>query len=106
MRIEPYNDSETKEVLLRLLNNEEFISFVKTNLNPNRSKFLSLPGSTFLTLQLFKSKVRKINTIDEFQTQVKKVLESVIKPLTILHLVVLRNLIQKKAIFLLGIIGI
>tara|TARA_B100000886_G_scaffold340450_1_gene310065 strand:+ start:4408 stop:5502 length:1095 start_codon:yes stop_codon:yes gene_type:complete len=79
MRIEPYNDSETKEVLLRLLNNEEFISFVKTNLSPNRSKFLSLPGSTFLTLQLFKSKVRKINTIDEFQTQVKKVLESVIK---------------------------
>ena len=77
-RIEPYNDKEVKFVLKDLLKDRQFLEFVKNNLNSSTSKFLSIPGSKFLALQLFKSKVRNINTIDEFQDQVKIVLQSVI----------------------------
>ena len=79
MRIEPYSDSETNDVLKKLLSNDDFNKFIKSNLTSKRSKFLSLPGSTFLAFQIFKSKIKKINSIDEFQSQVKLVLESVIK---------------------------
>lgn len=79
MRIEPYSDLETNDVLKKLLSNADFNNFIKSNLTSKRSKFLSLPGSTFLAFQIFKSKIKKINTIDEFQSQVKLVLESVIK---------------------------
>tara|TARA_B000000565_G_C23769573_1_gene371722 strand:- start:825 stop:1919 length:1095 start_codon:yes stop_codon:yes gene_type:complete len=77
-RIEPYSDKEVKFVLQDLLKDKQFLDFVKNNLNSSTSKFLSIPGSKFLALQLFKSKVRKINSIDEFQDQVKIVLQSVI----------------------------
>ena len=77
-RIEPYSDKEVKFVLENLLEDKKFLNFVKENLNSSTSKFLSIPGSKFLALQLFKSKVRKINTIDEFQDQVLIVLKSVI----------------------------
>ena len=76
--IEPYSDKEVKFVLQDLLKDKQFLDFVKNNLNSSTSKFLSIPGSKFLALQLFKSKVRKINSIDEFQDQVKIVLQSVI----------------------------
>ena len=79
MRIEPYSDLETNDVLKKLLSNADFNNFIKSNLTSKRSKFLSLPGSTFLAFQIFKSKIKKINTIDEFQSQVKLVLESIIK---------------------------
>ena len=69
MRIEPYIDSEVNKVLTDLLSNQEFINFVKTNLSSSKSKFLSLPGSTFLAFQIFKNKVKKINSINEFQDQ-------------------------------------
>ena len=78
MRIEPYIDSEVNKVLTDLLSNQEFINFVKTNLSSSKSKFLSLPGSTFLAFQIFKNKVKKINSINEFQDQVKQVLSSVV----------------------------
>ena len=78
MRIEPYTDSEVNEVLSNLLHNQDFINFVKTNLSGNKSKFLSLPGSTFLAFQVFKQKVKKINSVDSFQDQVKQVLSSVV----------------------------
>ena len=78
-RIEPYSDKEVKFVLQDLLKDKQFLDFVKNNLNSSTSKFLSIPGSKFLALQLFKSKVRKINSIDEFQDQVKIVLQSVIE---------------------------
>ena len=77
-RIEPYNDKDVKSVLEDLLKDDQFLNFVKENLNSSTSKFLSIPGSKFLALQLFKSKVRNINTIDAFQNQVKIVLRSVI----------------------------
>ena len=77
-RIEPYSDKEVKFVLKDLLKDKQFLDFVKNNLNSSTSKFLSIPGSKFLALQLFKSKVRNINSIDEFQDQVKIVLQSVI----------------------------
>ena len=77
-RIEPYSDKEVKFVLENLLEDKKFLNFVKENLNSSTSKFLSIPGSKFLALQLFKSKVRKISTIDEFQDQVMIVLKSVI----------------------------
>jgi len=77
-RIEPYSDKEVKFVLQDLLKDKQFLNFIKNNLNSSTSKFLSIPGSKFLALQLFKSKVRKINSIDEFQDQVKIVLQSVI----------------------------
>ena len=77
-RIEPYSDKEVKSVLEDLLKDDQFLNFVKENLNSSTSKFLSIPGSKFLALQLFKSKVRNINTIDAFQNQVKIVLRSVI----------------------------
>ena len=77
-RIEPYSDKEVKFVLQDLLKDKQFLDFVKNNLNSSTSKFLSIPGTKFLALQLFKSKVRKINSIDEFQNQVKIVLQSVI----------------------------
>ena len=78
IRIEPYNDSEVKSVLNDLLKDKSFLQFIKTNLNKSTSKFLSIPGSSFLVMQLFKSKIKKINTIDEFQDQVKIVLKSVV----------------------------
>ena len=78
IRIEPYNDSEVKSVLNDLLKDKSFLQFIKTNLNKSTSKFLSIPGSSFLVMQLFKSKIKKINTIDEFQDQVKLVLKSVV----------------------------
>ena len=78
MRIEPYIDSEVNKVLTDLLSNQEFKNFVKTNLSSSKSKFLSLPGSTFLAFQVFKNKVKKINSINEFQDQVKQVLSSVV----------------------------
>lgn len=77
-RIEPYSDKDVKSVLEDLLKDEQFLTFVKDNLNSSTSKFLSIPGSKFLALQLFKSKVRNINTIKAFQDQVKIVLRSVI----------------------------
>ena len=77
-RIEPYNDKDVKSVLEDLLKDEQFLTFIKDNLNSSTSKFLSIPGSKFLALQLFKSKVRNIDTIKAFQDQVKIVLRSVI----------------------------
>ena len=47
MRIEPYSDLETNDVLKKLLSNADFNNFIKSNLTSKRSKFLSLPGSTF-----------------------------------------------------------
>jgi 1-acyl-sn-glycerol-3-phosphate acyltransferase len=79
IRIEPYTDKEVKSVLTDLLNDADFLNFVKTNLNQHTSKFLSVPGSSFLVMQLFKSKIRRINTIDSFQKQVKTVLKSIVK---------------------------
>ena len=55
IRIEPYNDSEVKSVLNDLLKDKSFLQFIKTNLNKSTSKFLSIPGSSFLVMQLFKS---------------------------------------------------
>lgn len=78
MRIEPYNDSEVNKVLSNLLTNPEFINFVKANFSHSKSKFLSLPGSTFLAFQFFKNKVKKINSINAFQDEVKQVLSSVV----------------------------
>ena len=54
MRIEPYNDSEVNKVLTDLLNNQEFINFVKTNLSGSKSKFLSsliLSKNSYLIIQ-------------------------------------------------------
>ena len=53
MRIEPYSDLETNDVLKKLLSNADFNNFIKSNLTSKRSKFLSLPGSTFLAFQIF-----------------------------------------------------
>jgi len=78
IRIEPYSDKEVKSVLTNLLKNDEFIKFIKSNLNKSTSKFLSIPGSSLLVMQLFKSKIKKINSIKEFQDQVKLVLKSVV----------------------------
>ena len=78
IRIEPYNDKEVKSVLTNLMNNDEFMKFIKVNLNKSTSKFLSIPGSSLLVMQLFKSKIKKINSIEEFQDQVKLVLKSVV----------------------------
>mgnify|MGYP001302269572 CR=1 FL=1 len=78
IRIEPYNDKEVKSVLTNLMKNEEFMKFIKSNLNKSTSKFLSIPGSSLLVMQLFKSKIKKISSIKEFQDQVKLVLRSVV----------------------------
>lgn len=78
IRIEPYNDKEVKPVLNNLVNNNDFINFIKSNLNQSTSKFLSIPGSSFLVMQLFKSKIKNINSIKEFQDQVKLVLKSIV----------------------------
>ena len=75
IRIEPYTDKEVKSVLKNLLEDKAFVKFIKTNLNSSTSKFLSIPGSSFLVMQLFKSKIKRINSIDEFQDQVKIDLE-------------------------------
>ena len=56
IRIEPYNDKEVKSVLTNLMNNDEFMTFIKSNLNKSTSKFLSIPGSSLLVMQLFRSK--------------------------------------------------
>ena len=77
-RIEPYNDKEVKFVLNNLIQDKQFLNFIKDNLDSSTSKFLSIPGSKFLALQLFKSKIKNIKTIDAFQDQVKIVLQSVI----------------------------
>ena len=79
IRIEPYKDDEVNKVLLELLSDSDFLSFVKSNLNKSTSKFLSIPGSSFLAMQLFKSKIKKLHTIKDFQQQVKAVLASVVK---------------------------
>lgn len=79
IRIEPYKDDEVNKVLLELLSDNDFLSFVKSNLNKSTSKFLSIPGSSFLAMQLFKSKIKKLHTIKDFQQQVKAVLASVVK---------------------------
>ena len=79
IRIEPYDDKEVKSVLTNLMNNEDFMSFIKSNLNKSTSKFLSIPGSSLLVMQLFKSKIKKINSVKEFQDQVKIVLKSVVE---------------------------
>ena len=63
IRIEPYKDDEVNNILKKLLTNTEFLSFVEKNLNNKESKFLSLPGSKFLAMQLFKN---KINTFFKF----------------------------------------
>ena len=76
IRIEPYSDKEVKSVLTNLMNNQEFMKFIKSNLNKSTSKFLSIPGSSLLVMQLFKSKVKNINSVKEFQDQVKLVLKS------------------------------
>ena len=78
IRIEPYSDKEVKSVLTNLMNNQEFIKFIKSNLNKSTSKFLSIPGSSLMVMQLFKSKVKNINSVKEFQDQVKLVLKSVV----------------------------
>ena len=78
IRIEPYNDKEVKSVLTNLMNNDDFMMFIKSNLNKSTSKFLSIPGSSLLVMQLFKSKIKNINSIKEFQDQVKIVLKSVV----------------------------
>ena len=78
IRIEPYSDKEVKSVLTNLMNNQEFMKFIKSNLNKSTSKFLSIPGSSLLVMQLFKSKVKNINSVKEFQDQVKLVLKSVV----------------------------
>ena len=78
IRIEPYDDKEVKSVLTNLMNNEDFMSFIKSNLNKSTSKFLSIPGSSLLVMQLFKSKIKNINSVKEFQDQVKIVLKSVV----------------------------
>lgn len=77
-RIEPYNDKEVKFVLNNLIQDKQFLNFIKDNLDSSTSKFLSIPGSKFLALQLFKTKIKNIKTIDAFQDQVKIVLQSVI----------------------------
>ena len=79
IRIEPYTDKEVKSVLKNLLNDETFSNFIKNNLNTSTSKFLSIPGSSFLVMQLFKSKIKNINSIDQFQDQVKIVLKNIVK---------------------------
>ena len=79
IRIEPYTDEEVKSVLKNLLEDKAFVNFIKTNLNSSTSKFLSIPGSSFLVMQLFKSKIKRINSIDEFQDQVKIVLKNIVK---------------------------
>ena len=79
IRIEPYDDKEVKSVLTNLMNNEDFMSFIKSNLNKSTSKFLSIPGSSLLVMQLFKSKIKNINSVKEFQDQVKIVLKSVVE---------------------------
>ena len=61
IRIEPYDDKEVKSVLTNLMNNEDFMSFIKSNLNKSTSKFLSIPGSSLLVMQLFKSKIKNKN---------------------------------------------
>ena len=66
-RIEPYNDKEVKFVLNNLIQDKQFLNFIKDNLDSSASKFLSIPGSKFLALQLFKSKIKNIKTIDAFQ---------------------------------------
>ena len=58
MRIEPYSDLETNDVLKKLLSNADFNNFIKSNLTSKRSKFLSLPGSTFLAFQLMNFNLR------------------------------------------------
>ena len=63
IRIEPYSDKEVKSVLTNLMNNQEFMKFIKSNLNKSTSKFLSIPGSSLLVMQLFKSKVKNINSV-------------------------------------------
>ena len=78
IRIEPYSDKEVKSVLTNLMKNDEFMKFIKSNLNKSTSKFLSIPGSSLLVMQLFKSKIKNINSIKEFQDQVKLVLKSVV----------------------------
>ena len=40
IRIEPYNDKEVKSVLTNLMKNEEFMKFIKSNLNKSTSKFI------------------------------------------------------------------
>ena len=79
IRIEPYTDKEVNKVLLNLLTDKDFLNFVKEHLTSSTSKFLSIPGSNFLAMQLFKSKVKRLHTVKDFQTQVKAVLASVIK---------------------------
>ena len=59
IRIEPYTDKEVKSVLKNLLEDKAFVKFIKTNLNSSTSQFLSIPGSSFLVMQLFKSKMKK-----------------------------------------------
>ena len=75
IRIEPYSDKEVKSVLTNLMNNQEFMKFIKSNLNKSTSKFLSIPGSSLMVMQLFKSKIKNINSVKEFQDQVKLVLK-------------------------------
>ena len=82
IRIEPYNDNEVKSVLTKLMNDKAFMAFIKSNLNKSTSKFLSIPGSSLLVMQLFKSKIKNINSIKEFQDQVKLVLKSVVDQTT------------------------
>ena len=102
IRIEPYKDEEVNDILKKLLANTEFLSFVEKNLNNKESKFLSLPGSKFLAMQLFKGKIKNIHTVDDFQNQMKKVLSSVIdKTIENSLIVVLRSLIKQNHIYLL-----
>lgn len=78
MRIEPYLNNEVQQVLNELVKNEELTKFLDTFLSATNSKFLSLPGSTFLAKQIFKSKIKDIHTIEDFQDQIALVLDSVI----------------------------
>lgn len=79
MRIEPYLDNEVQQVLNELVENKELTQFLNSFLSVSNSKFLSLPGSTFLAKQIFKSKIKDIHTIEDFQDQVALLLDSVIK---------------------------
>ena len=41
IRIEPYNDKEVKSVLTNLMNNQEFMKFIKSNLNKSSTSLIS-----------------------------------------------------------------
>ena len=58
IRIEPYSDKEVKSVLTNLMNNQEFMKFIKSNLNKSTSKFLSIPGSSLWSCNYLNQKLK------------------------------------------------